>query len=219
MQLAAMGNDLQRDEFRHWEDATPAGVSKDSISKVVSLIRDRAGKSGLGIEVGCGHGQYTKYLPNAIGMDFSHNLLRDIKGLPRVAGDAGVLPFKSNTFDYLFINSLHHMNEEIVIPELLRVLKVGKPLFLLEPNLFHPIRFFCMRNKLLFPEHSPDEKAFDPYKLGKILEKNGATVESLKFITIDMLPKTWRGRLQDVLKLFNTRWTHSWFFVVAVKNG
>lgn len=212
-----MGKDLQIDEFRHWEDAKPAGVSEQSISKVVSLIKGRTGNTGLGIEVGCGYGQYTAHLPNAIGVDFSYKLLRNIKGVRCIAGDAGFLPFKLNTFDYLFINSLHHMNEEIVVPELLRVLKPGKPLFLLEPSLLHPVRFFCMRNKLLFPEHSPDEKAFDPYKLGKLLEKNGAYVESLKFLTVDMFPKTWRGRLQDILKVIKTRWTQSWFFMEAVK--
>lgn len=213
-----MGRDLQRDEFRYWEHARPAGVSEQSISKVISLIKERAGNTGLGIEVGCGFGQYTAHLPNAIGVDLSYSLLRNIKGARSVAGDARFLPFKPDTFDFLFINSLHHMSEEAVVPELLRVLKSGKPMFLLEPNLLHPVRFFCMRNKLLFPEHSPDEKAFDPYKLGKLLEKNGAHVESLKFLTIEMFPKSWRGWLQDILKLVETRWSQSWFFMEAVKN-
>lgn len=212
-----MKNEIRQEEFEHWKEVLPTRVSDATVKKVLEVILRDLGPDSLGIEVGCGDGQYVKKIPNGIGLDFSFNLLKDISGFRKVVGDAMSLPFKSNTFDFVFINSLHHMDEEKVIPELLRILKTGKSLFLLEPNLLHPIRYFCMRNSLLFPEHSPDEKAFNPYKIKQLISSLGAEIVFLDFISVEMLPKTWRGRLQDILKMINTRWTHSWFLIRAIK--
>ena len=68
-------------------------------------------------------------------LDVGHQHKDPIPAYYQSAGEAGVLPFKSNTFDRAFVSfSLHHFgNAEGVVKEVLRVLKNGGRFVVLDP--------------------------------------------------------------------------------------
>ena len=68
-------------------------------------------------------------------LDVGHQHEDPIPAYYQSAGEAGVLPFKSNTFDRAFVSfSLHHFgNAEGVVKEVLRVLKNGGRFVVLDP--------------------------------------------------------------------------------------
>jgi ubiquinone/menaquinone biosynthesis C-methylase UbiE len=68
-------------------------------------------------------------------LDVGHQHPDPIPAYYQSAGEAGVLPFKSNTFDRAFVSfSLHHFgNAEGVLKEVLRVLQNGGRFVVLDP--------------------------------------------------------------------------------------
>jgi ubiquinone/menaquinone biosynthesis C-methylase UbiE len=68
-------------------------------------------------------------------LDVGHQHEDPIPAYYQSAGEAGVLPFKSNTFDRAFVSfSLHHFgNAEDVVKEVLRVLRNGGRFVVLDP--------------------------------------------------------------------------------------
>jgi ubiquinone/menaquinone biosynthesis C-methylase UbiE len=68
-------------------------------------------------------------------LDVGHQHEDPIPAYYQSAGEANVLPFKSNTFDRAFVSfSLHHFgNAEGVVKEVLRVLKNGGRFVVLDP--------------------------------------------------------------------------------------
>jgi ubiquinone/menaquinone biosynthesis C-methylase UbiE len=68
-------------------------------------------------------------------LDVGHQHADPIPAYYQSAGEAGVLPFKSNAFDRAFVSfSLHHFgNAEGVVKEVLRVLKNGGRFVVLDP--------------------------------------------------------------------------------------
>ena len=78
------------------------------ISKHTSLPKD-----ALIIDIGCGNGYFTYYLSKlskTIGIDFSHNMLRQNPCENLFQGSSSKLPFKDNSFDMVFCsNLLHHL--------------------------------------------------------------------------------------------------------------
>jgi ubiquinone/menaquinone biosynthesis C-methylase UbiE len=101
--------------------------------KLVKLMR--AGHASTILDMGCGTGNYSasiqQAVKNIIGIDLSTGMLRQTRAkfpsLPIIHGDITSLPFSQETFDGAFaVQVLHHVREkEIFLNEARRVLKKG----------------------------------------------------------------------------------------------
>jgi ubiquinone/menaquinone biosynthesis C-methylase UbiE len=84
------------------------------------------------LDLGCGTGLLYEFLaskkltPRIVGIDFSSQMLRTCKGLEKVLGDIEYLPFRTNSFDFIFSFTVF---QNLVSPRktLLEVKRVLKP--------------------------------------------------------------------------------------------
>lgn len=115
----------------------------------IRFARNRISRAvfrGKALDAGCGGGRYAVALKRlgferVIGLDISKEMIRDaarrvralgISGVRFVAGSTLKMPFKDNSFDFVFSNGvLHHTTDwKRGVAELLRVLKPGGSGFL-----------------------------------------------------------------------------------------
>lgn len=97
------------------EVVAPVHISKKTLKKIIQEIND---KSLLGLNIGSGITNYSTQIINFDLQQFAN---------VNVIGDLFSLPFRDNTFDYVFsIYVLEHVpNPELAIKEMHRVLKPG----------------------------------------------------------------------------------------------
>ena len=150
------------------------------------------------LECGCGSGDFTKYICESVGdidlsiyaLEISKDQIQFAKQKindPRVSfvtGSITELPFKDNHFKYILGNSiLHHLDLNIALKEIFRVLAPGGRLMFFEPNLLNPIGWLLFKVKPFRKLHgaSPDEMAFCRWELIKKLQEN-------KFIEVEVKP-------------------------------
>ena len=101
--------------------------------------------TGRVLDCGAGEGVYTQYLTNAtsiMSVDIDEPALRAL-GTDYTVAPAENLPFEDNSFDSVWACALVEHIETDVIPELLRVCKVGGKIAVLTPNRrspFDPIK-------------------------------------------------------------------------------
>lgn len=97
------------------EVVAPVHISKKTLKKIIQEINN---KSLLGLNIGSGITNYSTQIINFDSQQFAN---------VQVIGDLFSLPFRDNTFDYVFsIYVLEHVpNPELAIKEMHRVLKPG----------------------------------------------------------------------------------------------
>lgn len=103
-------------------------VKRYHFKNIISLIKKKPDKKDAVLYVACGNGHEIKLLGHGVGVDIALNCIRNVVklGFPGVVGDAENLPFKSDRFDYVFSNSMHHFaNYEQAFGEIYRVCKKG----------------------------------------------------------------------------------------------
>ncbi|MFH0852556.1 MAG: class I SAM-dependent methyltransferase [bacterium] len=179
-----------------WGHQTEAG--KQRLIRRANLIADYLGSGGQLkiLEIGCGIGDLTKYLPPVLpsaqiaAIDISGESIRFAEktlALPNVVfavADVGGLPFLDQSFDAVVGNSiLHHIDMEKTFREIRRVLKRGGKIFFSEPNMLNP-EIFLERNIRFFGRwllNSPEETAFLRWKLAKFLRRQD-------FSDVEVLP-------------------------------
>jgi len=192
------------EDFMGWN--TPAG----------RLRADRRGRlfarlGGIGpgaqvLELGCGSGEFTRRLAGAggrlVALDLSAELLA--RARPRVpAGarflqaDAMELPFGDASFDVVCgCSILHHLDPEMALREVRRVLRPGGRLVFSEPNLMNPqvlLIFKCGPLKPYFGA-SPDEMAFTRRWISRVLRRVGFEQFSVRYFDF-LHPRTPRALL------------------------
>ncbi len=191
------GNRLQREREHDrrialraeviWNWNSPAGHRR---------VERRAALLALGIdltpgqqalELGCGTGLFLEKVAQAgkafHGLDLSMDLLIQARdrlfgrqGIFLECGNAEQLPFPDFTFDAVYGSSvLHHLDLDLVLREVFRVLKPGGRISFAEPNLLNP-QIFAMFHLAPFRSHwgiSPDEMAFTRFHCARILHRLG----------------------------------------------
>jgi len=101
------------------------------------------------LEIGCSDGtmatDYTKYCKSFVGVDISDQAIQkatslNLSGAKFICTDAHKLPFEDASFDIIIVNSLlHHLDLEVSLKEISRILvKRGKLVFL-EPLGTNPL--------------------------------------------------------------------------------
>jgi ubiquinone/menaquinone biosynthesis C-methylase UbiE len=151
------GQNIQHRAEFVWGWATDAGKLRASRRAELLFKFGNLSASEIVLEIGCGTGVFTqrllkKGIQRFIAVDISLDLLkkaRDSIGNPNVkfiVADVENLPFKDNTFDSAVgVSILHHLDFEIAIKEISRILKQNGRIAFSEPNMFNP-QVFLMKN-------------------------------------------------------------------------
>ncbi|MFB0533936.1 MAG: class I SAM-dependent methyltransferase [Anaerolineae bacterium] len=167
-----------------WGWASKAGQLR--AERRANLLIARAGiAKGLNIlEIGCGTGVFTAKLAvtiaNITATDISPELLeRARERVPNARfqiADAERMPFAKGVFDGVVGSSiLHHLNLEVTLKEMYRVLKPGGRLAFAEPNMLNP-QVMLQKNIPALKKRlgdTPDETAFFRGRLAHTLRENG----------------------------------------------
>lgn len=143
----------------------PPHLVSHYLDRKLAVLRQAVGDGPgrLGLDLGCGIGEYARAVSAAMGatvvaLDASQPAVavareRGHAGVEFVAGDAQRLPFADGTFDFAYtINMVHHLKrgeQEAALSEALRVLRPGAPLVVFEINVLNPLFRFYMRH--VFP--------------------------------------------------------------------
>jgi ubiquinone/menaquinone biosynthesis C-methylase UbiE len=185
-------------EIWNWE--SPAG--KLRWKRRVKMLCDNLSKNLTVLELGCGTGYFTKELikTNAkiIALDISPELLEYAKSnvqsdnIEFMLENAYLMPFKDSTFDVILGSSVvHHLEIDLAIKEIFRVLKKNGRVQFTEPNMLNP-QIALQKNIPFFKKimgDSPDETAFFRWKLKRKFIEAGFS--SINIIPFDFLhPKT-----------------------------
>lgn len=139
------------------------------------------------LDVGCGSGEYTKYVQNLskniVGVDISHIALKRFRanGFQGVLADVKKLPFHNNSFDYVLCSGLlHHLvgQEDLgrYLTEFARVTREQGYVIALEPNLFNPSGILMNIFNTIKPGITglvPHERALSPLYLTKVFKRAG----------------------------------------------
>lgn len=135
--------EIIRERFNELSDHFPCVVDSSDIriGTLLQYFGDIHGKRIL--DAGCGKGRFSDVLLKAgaevVGLDFSDELLqetRNINGGFFTQGSLTRLPFKDNSFDYVFsIEVLEHIPDtELAISELIRVLRNNGKILIIDKN-------------------------------------------------------------------------------------
>ncbi|MEO5616706.1 MAG: class I SAM-dependent methyltransferase [Candidatus Eisenbacteria bacterium] len=131
-----------------WSWSTPAG-DRRALRRAKLMVAAGGFRSGQHlIDLGCGTGVFTERVARLSGarvqgVDVSPDLVDEARRrLPEfefAVADAHALPFPEGHFDGVFGSStLHHLELEAALAEILRVLKSGGRMVFAEPNILNP---------------------------------------------------------------------------------
>lgn len=136
------------------------------------------------LEIGCGSGNVAKVFhmvcESYVGIDLSERSIEkaSLKNLPGAefrTADAHALPFENGRFDVVVANSvLHHMELEVALKEIARVLKPGGILCTREPLGINPV--FSAYRGVTPSERTADERPFGRSELN-LMDRYFATRE------------------------------------------
>jgi len=137
------------------------------------------------LEIGCGTGLFTRKVYNATNAeitatDISEELLTEARTLlPQATfkiDDAMNLSFIDNSFDVVYGSSvLHHLDFDLSLQEIYRVLKPGGRMVFAEPNMINP-QIFIQKNVQVIKKwlgDSPDETAIVRWQFARLMKQKG----------------------------------------------
>lgn len=151
-----------------------------------SLIEEAARDGRVILDYGCGKGENSlKYLGmggQVHGIDISSTYIDQAATAARAAGhpedrfhfsvmDAHAMTYDDNTFDLIFgYGILHHLNPEVALSEIHRVLKPGGRVLLQEPLGGNPL---LKLYRLLTPHaRTPDEEPFSQQTVRELSDRH-----------------------------------------------
>jgi ubiquinone/menaquinone biosynthesis C-methylase UbiE len=106
------------------------------------------------------------------------------RGARFLRGDAMRLPFGDASFDVVYgCSILHHLDPELALAEVRRVLRPGGRLVFSEPNLMNPQVLLMFKCGPLKPylQVSPDEMAFTRGRIARVLHRLGFNSVSVRY--------------------------------------
>lgn len=176
-----------------WGWGSPSGKvrAKRRAQLIIAYGGISAGKSVL--DIGCGTGIFSRYFAETgatvTSMDISPELIEQAKKettapITYLIGDAEQLPFPESSFDVVAGSSiLHHLDPEVALKEIYRVLRSGGRMVFAEPNMMNP-QIAIQKNVPFIKKmlgDSPDERAFTRWQMVSLLKK-------MQFANITVFP-------------------------------
>jgi len=180
-----------------WGWQSPAGKNRAKRRAGMIVSQSSIGPGKRVLEIGCGTGIFTQYFmetgARVIAMDISQDLLSiaqkrmaqhdNVEFLRQRFEDCKV----NGTFDAIIGSSvLHHLEILPALRKINQLLKPGGVMTFAEPNFMNPQVFVtktvpCIKQLM---GESPDETAFWPWQIKKLLEKHS-------MIDIRVVPFDW----------------------------
>jgi len=151
-------------EYTHMKLLKNNNNYKFLIEKRYNFVKNNINKDSLSLEIGAGNSDLDKFLfdSSIIKSDIIYKKNNDL------IFDCHKIPFKDNLFDNVVcLNCIHHFSNPIIaLSEIIRVLKVGGKIIIIEPNSSPILRLFLK----LFNHENYDEK-IDYFNLSDITIK------------------------------------------------
>ena len=198
--------------------ANPPADTAYSLEYAFHLLGDARGRRVL--DLGCGDGQFTTLVAshgaNVAALDISADLLRFARARTECDGFTGAvkplcasahkIPLADNSVDFVFgMAVLHHLDLELAVSEIHRVLKPGGRAIFKEP----------MRNsrviralRALIPYRQPDISPFErPLRWNEIRafasrfstwRYRAFEIPFVSLLRLVRAPKTWQSRATDL---------------------
>ena len=191
-----------------WQSA--AGQARADRRGRLFLDLGQIGPNARVLELGCGTGEFTRRVARAgarlVALDLSADLLaraRDKigKAASFVRANAHALPLPDACLDAVYgCSVLHHLDVELALREVRRVLRPGGRLVFSEPNLMNPQVFLMFKVERLKPHYglSPDEMAFTRRAITRILR--GLAFRTFSVTHFDFVHPGIPGALLPVLE-------------------
>jgi SAM-dependent methyltransferase len=177
----------------NWGWNTPAGeLRKERRSRFLTDCGAASIADAVVLEIGCGTGTFTDAIARAFKnltcIDISEPLLATASkkhpGVLFKREDIHQTHFQDATFDLVLgCSVLHHLEWDLALREIWRILKPGGQLRCSEPNLLNP-QIYLQKNWGWLKRRlgdSPDEYAFTPAQIRRSLMERG-------FVNIDVTP-------------------------------
>jgi ubiquinone/menaquinone biosynthesis C-methylase UbiE len=175
---------------------------RDALLRAVKPELRARGTLGTVVEVGCGAaasalylaGQYARY----IGIDHSSEMIRFARDFIGPAPDVELLAANAkhttlpdrSADTVLMVGALHHMTElDLVMAEMLRILRPGGRLICIEPHRENPViqALRWLRTKI-DADYSPDQHFFTREELFNLLREYGFQDTKLRYFTLFSQP-------------------------------
>lgn len=166
-----------------WGWGSPSGKVRARRRAQLIVQYGGIGRGTSVLEIGCGTGIFSRYFAETgaavTSMDISPDLIAQAEKettapVTYLIGDAERLPFPEASFDVVAGSSiLHHLDPDIALKEIHRVLRPGGRLAFAEPNMMNPQ--IAVQKNIPFIKKmlgdSPDERAFTRWQMTSLLKK------------------------------------------------
>jgi SAM-dependent methyltransferase len=185
-------------------------------------------------EIGCASGQFSQalaarygnHLVSLFGLDIAYQVL-SLFPYEKICGSAFSMPFKSKSFDMICLPAtLHHLFPlKDSLQELNRVIVPGGYFYCMEPNYFHPQRYFFMRHAFLYRWYrSTNDIPIHPGKLTSSLKEMNLEIIDFRFVNIHFKRPSLLQEIQNIIadkmpktNKMNKYWM-PWFILMARKH-
>lgn len=190
----------QNNDSSWWGFKTPA--AKLRFERRIKILKDFLSLDTLSsnkkiLECGCSSGEFTKYLSSSLSnviqitavdispaqLSIARKNINDSR-VQFILGDVSCLEFNDSSFDFVIGNSiLHHLDLNLALLEIKRVLKPSGKIIFFEPNMLNPQVFISLSNPFFrkMNQASPDETAFLSWEIRKTFLDAG-------FINLEVKP-------------------------------
>jgi SAM-dependent methyltransferase len=203
----------------------------DAMLEPIDSVIGQFGRAHI-CEVGCASGQFSQALAeryrnkriSLIGLDIAYQVL-SLYPYEKICGSAFTMPCKSESFDMICLPAtLHHlfpfMNS---LNELNRIIVPGGYFYCMEPNYYHPQRYFFMRHAFLYGRHrSTNDVPVHPGNLISMLKELNFEIVHFRFVNIYFKKPSLLQKVQNVIAAampttkMNRYWM-PWFILLAKK--
>ena len=190
---------------------------------IINYLNNQLFESSTNVlDYGCGIGLLHKYLPTGINLHGIDNSVISINEAIKLNNsviykffDGKIIPYPDNTFDLvIMVCVLHHIPSNIqsdILSEILRVLKPGSALIIIEHNPFNIATRYVFNNCYL----DRDAELCYPKSTVKLLKSVGFSIKKLRYFLISPF---YFKFLNFIERLFSLTPLGAQYYIIANKS-